>query len=152
VFLRYPGQHEIPARRAEFNFDCEAVFTAGNTVHLLSKNRSNNCTSLYRLDESQPDVTNTLTLLGTFNIHGQAVGADCTPDGKRLAVLTYTAMWLFDRDTLTQSYFDGRVWWAPFPQRDAEAICFADDHTLLIADELLGELYKVQIDGLTRLE
>ncbi len=112
VFLRYPDQHEFPAQRNEFNFDCEAVFTVGNTVYLLSKNRSNHDTNLYRLDDPQPVMTNTLTLLGTFNIHGQAVGGDCTPDGKRQAVLTYTGAWLFERDSLSQSFFDGRVSWA----------------------------------------
>ena len=151
VFIRYPDQHDFPASRHDFNFDCEAVFTVGNTVYLLSKNRSNQDTKLYRLDDPNPDITNTLTLLGSFDVRGQAVGADCTADGHRLAVLTYTGVWLFERDTSEQNFFDGHVSWAPFPERDAEAICFADDHTLLIADETLGELYEVQIDDLTKL-
>ena len=52
----------------------------------------------------------------------------------------------------TEMCVDARVSWAPFPKRDAEAICFADDHTLLVADESLGELYEVNIDDLTRLK
>jgi hypothetical protein len=151
VFVRYPDQHEFPASRHDFNFDCEAVFTVGNTVYMLSKNRSNQDTKLYRLDDPKPDATNTLTLVGSFDIRGQAVGADCSADGKRLAVLTYTGIWLFERDTIDQTFFDGRISWAPFPKRDAEAICFADDHTLLIADEALGELYEARIDDLTGL-
>jgi hypothetical protein len=152
VFVRYPDQREFPARPDEFNFDCEAEFTVGNTVFLLSKNRSNTYTSLYRLDDADPDVTNVLTLIDTFDIHGQAVGADCTPDGKRLAVLTYTGVWLFERSSLDQSFFTQRIFWAPFPQRDAEAICFADDKTLLVADEALGELYQVHIADLSRVK
>ena len=81
---------------------------------------------------------------------GQAVGADCTTDGKRLAILTYTAIWLFERDSLDERFFTQRIFWAPFPQRDAEAVCFADERTLLIADESLGEIYEVPISELTQ--
>jgi hypothetical protein len=152
VFFRYPDQRQYPAGPDEFNFDCEAVFTVHNTVHLLSKNRSNNFTTMYRLDEAKPDVVNVVTLVDTFDIQGRAVGADCTADGKRLAVLTYTAIWLCERDSLDQSFFAGRIFWAPFPERDAEAICFADDHALLVADESLGELYEIRIDDLSRVQ
>jgi hypothetical protein len=152
VFIRYPNQRSFPADRDEFNFDCEAVFTVGKTVYFLSKDRSDEYTNLYRLDEANPNVTNVLTLLDTFDIHGQAVGADCTPDGRRLAVLTYTAVWLFERSSLDQSFFTQRVFWAPFAERDAEAICFADDKTLLIADESLGELYEVATSELSRVQ
>jgi hypothetical protein len=152
VFIRYPDQHEFPAPQSEFNFDCEAIFTVDDTVYLLSKNRSNTFTSLYVLNDPRADVTNTLTRLETFDIQGQAVGADCTRDGKRLAILTYTAIWLFERDTLDQSFFGGRVFWAPFEKRDTEAICFADDSTLLIADEAQAKLYEVNVADLSRIQ
>lgn len=152
IFLRYPDQHDFPPARKDFNFDCEAVFTVDNTVFLLSKNRGNDHTSLYRLDDPQPDVTNTLTLIDTLDIRGQTVGADCTPDGKRLVVLTYTAIWLFERDALDEGFFTQRIFWAPISKRDAEAICFADDHMLLIADEASAELFEVRIDELSRVQ
>ncbi len=152
IFLRYPDQPSFPAPRDNFNFDCEAVFTVDNTVYLLSKDRSDAYTTLYRLDDPKPEATNVLTRLDTFDVRGQAVGADCTPDGKRLAVLTYSGIWLFERESPDESFFDGRISWAPFPKRDAEAICFADDKTLLVADESLAELYEVQISDLTRVQ
>ena len=77
---------------------------------------------------------------------------DCSADGNRLVVLTYAAVWLFERDSLEQSFFAHRIFWAPFPERDAEAICFADDDTLLVADESLGELYEIRIADLSRLQ
>lgn len=67
-------------------------------------------------------------------------------------MLTYTAVWLFERRSVDQSFFAQRIFWAPFAERDAEAICFADDKTLLIADESLRELYDVAISELTRVQ
>ncbi|MGD9632479.1 MAG: hypothetical protein AB7G28_18970 [Pirellulales bacterium] len=152
VFIRYPDQEQFPPDREHFNFDCEAVFTVDNTLYFLSKNRGNSHTTLYRLDDEQPEVTNVLTKLGTADIQGQAVGADCTADGKRLAVLTYSGIWMFVRDSLDQDFFDGQVYWAPLKPRDAEAICFADDKTLLVADEAAAELYELAIDKLQRVQ
>lgn len=150
LFVRYPDQGDFPAKPNQFNFDCEAVFTVGDTVYLLTKNRSDSFTSLYVLENPQTDKPNVLRRLGTFDIQGQAVGADCTPDGKRLVVLTYTAIWLFERDNSDQSFFDGRISWAPSEEHDAEAICFADDSTLLIADEAQAELFELPIAELIR--
>lgn len=152
VFIRYPDQDRFPPDPSDFNFDCEAVFTVDNTVYFLSKNCGNSHTTLYRLDNEQPEVTNVLTKLGTADIQGRAVGADCTADGKRLAVLTYNGVWIFVRDSLDQDFFDGQVYWAPLKPRDAEAICFADDKTLLIADEASAELFELSIDKLQRVQ
>jgi hypothetical protein len=82
-FVRYPDQQQFPADRDHFNFDCEAVFTVDDTIYLLSKNRSDTRTTMYRLDNATPEVTNVLTKLGSFDIRGQAVGADCSSDGLR---------------------------------------------------------------------
>ena len=152
VFVKYPDQHEFPAAKDCFNFDCEAVFTVGNTVHLLSKHRSDRRTTLYRLDQSQLESTNTLTKLDDFDLHGQAVGADCSADGKRLVVITYEGIWLFERDTEEQSFFEGQISWGPYGrEREIETVCLADEETLLLGDEELAELYEVPIVALTKI-
>lgn len=151
IFVRYPDQDEFPAPKDNLNFDCEAVFAVGDTIHLLSKNRSDSVTTMYSVDEMRPEVVNLLTRLGTFDIHGQAVGADCSEDGLRLAVLTYTGIWIFERNSLSQDFFAGCVLWAPLEPHGAEAICFADDDTLLIANESSAELFEVPLAQLTRI-
>ncbi len=150
IFVRYPEQTAFPAPRDNFNFDCEGVFTVGATVHLFSKNRSDTKTTLYRLDKMEPEVTNVLTRVDTFDIGGQVVGADCSPDGKRLVAITYEAIWLFERDQLDQEFFSSRISWAPHEGQQIEAVCFADGSTLLLADEELGELFEAELSGLTR--
>jgi hypothetical protein len=65
-------------------------------------------------------------------------------------VITYKAIWLFERDDASQPLFGGRIYYAPYQSAQVEAVCFADENTLLIADEETGELFEVQISGLTK--
>ena len=151
VFVHYPDQRQFPAPADDFNFDCEAVFTVGNTVHLLSKQRSGTVAKLYRLDDPQAERSNPLTLVERFDFQGQAVGADATADGLRLIVVTYEALWLFERDSTDQGFFSGRISWAPYKSQQVEAVCFADEQTVYLADEDLGELFAADLRQLTRL-
>lgn len=150
-FVRYPDQETFPAPKTNFNFDCEGVFTVGDTIHLFSKNRSDTLTTLYRLDNPRPDQVNTLTKLQTLDLRGQVTGADATPDGKRLVVITYKTIWLFERDSVDDSFFAGRVRWAPYQGEQIESVCFSDDKTLKLIDEATGILHEVAIDDLTTL-
>jgi hypothetical protein len=97
--------------------------------------------------ENQPNV---LTLVDRFDPLGMVTAANATRDGKRLAVITYQSVWLFERDTLDQPFFSARIRWAPFVSAQMESVCFADDQTLLLADELLGQLYEVSVNDLTQ--
>jgi hypothetical protein len=150
LVVRFPDQTQFPPPKENLNFDCEALFTVGNTIHLLSKHRSDTLTKLYRLDHPQPDQPNVLTLVDRFDPLGMVTAANATRDGKRLAVITYQSVWLFERDTLDQPFFSARIRWAPFVSAQMESVCFADDQTLLLADELLGQLYEVSVNDLTQ--
>ncbi len=151
VFFRYPDQRDWPAPPDDFNYDAEGVFTVGDVVYVLSKNRSDTFTKLYRLDAAEPFETNTLTFLERFDVGGKAVGADATPDGRRLVVVTYDAIWLFENEDLEGGFFDERIYWRPYRAEQVEAVCFADEETLLLADEATGRLYEVPIAQLVRI-
>ncbi len=150
IHVRYPDQTAFPSPQDNMNFDCEAVFTIGNTVHLLSKNRSDSLTSLYRLDDADPDVENVLTYVGTFDSLGSVTGADASADGLRLVVITYTSIWLFERDDLDTPFFEGRISWTPYFALQTESVCFVGDDTLLLVDEKLGMIYELPISELTQ--
>lgn len=159
VMFRYPDQAERPAPRTDFNFDAEAVFTVGDDVFILTKHRSDTFTKLYRLADRTPGVVNTLAYLEKFDIGGQATGADASPDGLRLAVLTYNRIWLFERATTSDSFFASsgpghsiasRPYRMTDGDSDSEAICFENDTSLLIADEARGMLYRVPLDEIRR--
>ena len=148
VFFRYPDQQQFPAAKESFNFDCEAIFTLGEQIYLVSKHRSDTQTTLYRFhpEKWRDEDVDTLELVDLFELYGQATAADATADGKRLLVCTYNAIWLFDIEDPTRP-LRGKVYWLPFTgPEDVEAACFADDKTILIADEASGQLFEIPID------
>jgi hypothetical protein len=150
-FIRYPEQTAFPPPASEMNFDCEAIFTVGDTIYLFSKNRGNKLTSLYRLDNPKPDEINKLTYLETLDLNGQVVGADASEDGKRLVVITYADLWSFERASTNESFFSGRVSWAPYKGDQVEAVCFAGEESVFLIDEVSGTLFTAELNELTQL-
>jgi hypothetical protein len=149
VMFRYPDQKLRPAPKDDFNFDAEAIFSIGDEVYILTKHRSDTFTKLYRLNERRPDAINTLEYLDRFDIKGQATAADASPDGLRLVILTYDRIWLFTRDSLDKPFFSASANSLAYRMNDgdsdSESVCFETDHTILIADEARGTLYRVDL-------
>jgi len=140
----YPDQQGFPPENR--NFDGEAIFWARGKIYLLTKHRSDNFTKLYRFDSVDVEKLNPLTLLSRFEIHGQVTAADASIDGKKIAVLTYSAVWLFEMPDSSDDYFAGKISWLPISANQCEAICFDGDN-LLIANEQ-RELFKVPLNNL----
>jgi hypothetical protein len=88
--------------RLRMNFDSEALFWREGALYLFTKHRSDAATQLYRLD---PEIVEPqqLTPLARFELSlgadgflGNTTAADLSPDGRRLALLTYRGIFLFD--------------------------------------------------------
>jgi hypothetical protein len=150
-FVRYPEQTSFPAPKENFNFDCEGVFTINNVIYCFSKNRSDSLSTLYRLDNPEEGKQNVLTSLETINVGGQVVGADASADGKKLVLISYKSIWLFERNSLEESFFTGTIHYAPYEAEQCESVCFADDQTLKMIDEVTGILFDVNIADLTKI-
>lgn len=150
-FVRYPEQSSFPAPKENFNFDCEGIFTINNVIYCFSKNRSNSLSTLYRLDNPEEGKQNVLTALETIDVGGQVVGADASADGKKLVLITYESIWLFERNSLEESFFTGTIHYAPYEAEQCESVCFADDKTLKMVDEVTGNLFDVKIEDLTKI-
>lgn len=149
VFVRYPDQKQFPAPKDDFNFDCEAVFSLGSKICLLTKHRSDSQTRLYTYDPTDPkkgkDGVAELTPGDEFDIEGQATSAEATADGRRLLVSTYSTFWLFEVNDPDHP-LAGPVSRLDFiGPEEVESVCFADDDTLLAADEKTGQLYEVPL-------
>lgn len=152
LFFRYPSQNEFPAPQADFNYDCEAIFTIGDAIYLCSKHRSDTLTHLYRLDPNSNEEVQTAELVDSFDVLGQATGADATPDGKRIVINTYEDLWLFDV-TDPKHPLSGPVQRLSFENDDdVEAVCFADDETLIIGAEAAGRIYEVPLSAFVEYE
>lgn len=144
IHFYYPEQKNFPAEPN--NYDSEAVFWANGKLYLLTKHRADTKTHLYRFDSFDPLKNNPLTYLATFDIKGMATSADATADGKKLAVLTYTNVWVFEVEE-GDDYFHGKISWLPINAKQCEAVCFDDDETLIITNEQM-ELFEVKLDML----
>ena len=142
--LRYPDQRDHPGD--VWHFDCEAVFVADGKLHFITKHRRSRRigefepgAKLYRLDTRHVDEENVLTLVGHHDDIAVVTGADISPDGERLAVATYTALWIFDRPEEGGNWLAGRAWKLDLPQniwqRQLEAIAWQDASTLLLINE-----------------
>lgn len=142
VFFEYPDQKTFPASKDDFNFDAEGAFYAHGKIYVLSKNRSDTYTKLYRLDATNTEEVNTLTLLDTFDIKGKVTGADATEDGKKIALLTYTGVWIFEAEN-KDDYFDGNIWWLPLAASGMEGVCF-DGDSLIISREPSATLHEIK--------
>ncbi|RQV96239.1 hypothetical protein EH221_05210, partial [bacterium] len=140
VFFTYPDYTEIPPHLN--NFDSESLFVANGKPYIITKHRSDAFGKLYRLDNTAPGCINILTYLDCFDFYGKTTAADCSPDGTRLAVLTYNAIWLFTVQTGSDAYFDGAIKWAPINIGQCEAICFdGEDRLMISSNEQKGFLY-----------
>ena len=149
--FEYPDQDQYPPPREKRNYDAEALFVVNDQLYVLTKNRGNRKTHLYRFGTIAPDQVNRLVLLGEFDIRGKVTAADVSPDGAKLAVLTYNALWMFEKTTTaSDSWLDGKVWWLPFKNgKNCEGICFSDD-TILISNES-RDLFRVAISDLLKI-
>lgn len=142
--LRYPDQQAHPGD--VWHFDCEAVFVADGKLHFITKHRRSRRigefepgAKLYRLDTQHVDEENVLTLVGHHDDIAVVTSADISPDGNRLAVATYTALWIFDRPEEGENWLAGRAWKLDLPQniwqRQLEAIAWQNPSTLLLINE-----------------
>ena len=150
--VRYPDQEDHPGD--VWHFDCEAVFVADGVLHFLTKHRQSRRigegapgTKLYRLDTHHTDAENVLTLVGRRDDVSQVTAADMSPDGNRLAVATYTTLWLFDRPAYDDDWLSGKTWRLDLDTSQAkqlEALAWEDASSLLLTNEQ-RDLFRARI-------
>lgn len=131
------------------DYDCEAVFSAGGRIFLLTKHRSDKRTRLYRLEGESVKKSNPLRLVDSFEIGGMVTAADVSPDGKLVAVLTYTSLWVFEFDPATGNIFRRAMRWTPVFAWQAEAAAFHGNDAVVIANEG-GQLYRLSVDSMEK--
>ena len=140
IAFRYPDQKKFPPKRMEF--DSEALFWANGRLYLLTKHRTDTRVKLYRFNSLEPGEAQTLKLISSFDIQSMATDAAVTPDGKKMAVLTYGGAWLFEKPAGSDDYFSGRRRRFAFGAGQCEGITFDGPDTLLISNED-NELFEI---------
>ncbi len=143
----FPEQKKFPPKMR--NYDCEAIFTANDKIYVLTKHRSDKNTCLYRFDSMDTDKKNALTKLSEITIGGRVTAADCSKDGKKLVVLTYNNVWLFEVDK-GDDFFNGKKHWLPISAKQCEAISI-EDNELIITNEQM-DIFKLSVDDLIKVQ
>jgi hypothetical protein len=126
------------------DYDCEAVFCVDDRIFFLTKRHSDGHTVLYRLAGDSTRRSNPLRRVSSFDIGGMVTAADVSPDGKSVAVLTYTAVWVFDYDRRKGDIFGGRARKSPFFAWQSEALAFDGNDSLVVANEQ-GQLFRLSL-------
>jgi len=139
--------HYADQREASPDYDCEAVFSADGRIYFLTKHRSDKRTRLYRLEGESTSRSNPLRLIDSFEIGGMVTAADVSPDGKKVAVLTYTALWVFEYDRASGSIFRRGIRKTPIFAWQAEAVAWDGTDSLVVANEQ-GQLFRLALSGL----
>ena len=149
----YPEQSAFPPSADRF-FDSESLFASNGELYLITKHRGPGFFSpdwtpgafLYRLDTRFDDRPNALTRVDSHPAILAATGADLSPDGTTLAVLSQTDLHLFRNP-------EGDLWFSQSEERriplsrafkQAEGIAWEDADTLLITNEQ-REMFRLEV-------
>lgn len=141
--VHYPEQTGFPP--LERHFDSESLFFADGSLYAITKHRESfpnqrmqPGANLYRLDSQSESESNALTLIDHHPELTAATAAELSPDGNTLAVLSYTAVWLFERPAEGDAWLSAPSNRLPLDvnaARQIEAIAWLDAETLIVTNE-----------------
>lgn len=150
IRFRYAEQRAFPDPR-QINFDAEALFWADGNLYLLTKHRSDTRTVLYRFPSLESDEIVDLIPVGEFDTRDSSVtGAEATADGRVLAVLTYTALHLFERRDDAEHDLSRpvlRIDFATLATKQCEGVAWDGDDVVFTNEQ--GEIHRI-IEPLSR--
>jgi len=149
VTFAWPDQTAFPD--PELAHDCEAMFLLRGKLYLLTKHRRDTLTDLWRADIPAAGDRATLTKLARFDVGGMVTDACLSPDQKRLAILTYRNVWVFDVPAAGEDFFHAPALHAPLSPPilsfQVEGCAWADAGHLLLGSEQ-GDLFRVALADL----
>ena len=149
VTFAWPDQTAFPD--PELSHDCEAMFLLRGRLYLLTKHRRDTLTDLWRADIPAAGARATLTKLARFDADGMVTDASLSPDQRRLAVLTYRNVWVFDLPADGEDFFRGPALHAPIAPPmlsfQVEGCAWLDAGHLLVGSEQ-GDLFRIALKDL----
>jgi len=149
VTFGWPDQTAFPD--PELTHDCEAMFLLRGKLYLLTKHRRDTLTDLWRAEIPVTGARATLTKLARFDVGGMVTDACLSPDQKRLAILTYRNVWVFDVPVAGEDFFRAPALHAPIAPPmlsfQVEGCAWLDAGHLLVGSEQ-GDLFRIALTDL----
>ncbi len=144
IAFRYPDQKKFPPKRKDFRYNAEALFYQNGFLYIVNKDMTRPFVGqarIYRIPAKPGKYK--AELISTISTCDDSrrctiTGADLSPDGKTLVLLSYGQLWVFrnfkgdDFTSGTMNLIDLRA------STQLEAVSFLDNKTLLLTDEWSG--------------
>lgn len=149
VTFAWPDQSAFPD--PDLSHDCEAMFLLRGKLYLLTKHRRDTLTDLWRAEIPATGDRAVLTKLARFDVGGMVTDAALSPDQKRLAILTYRNVWVFDVPAVGEDIFHAPALHAPIAPPmlsfQVEGCAWLDAGHLLVGSEQ-GDLFRIALTDL----
>lgn len=155
IRFRYPQQTAFPPDRSELQYDAEAFMYYEDYLYIFTKCRTKPYSSITRLYQVPCTAgEHEAVLLDSFDTrqaswYSSVTGADCSPDGSKVALVSGGKIWIFSQFEGNQ-FFKGQVKALSTPGfTQKEAIAFINETDLYVSDErsILGQarLYRLSL-------
>jgi hypothetical protein len=125
-------------------FNSESLLIHGKHGYLISKLPDGHRAELYRFVLEPSKKKQVVERVTTLPVDVQITAADFSADGKRLAVLNDSALFVFEVPDSLEKLTDATPKRYGIPAAKAEGCCFTPDGVLVIAES--GEIFRVRID------
>lgn len=158
INYHYADQKNFPPPLTQKNFDMDAFVALDDSLYLFSKNRTSpftGYTKIYSLPQMPGDYTATpidSIFLGKGSMMDYWVtGADISPDGKTLVLLSHRSLWVVTKFYGTK-FSSGKITRINLNHFSHKAgVCFSSNSRLYIVDELEfdligGKIYTLDLD------
>lgn len=142
IQFSYPDQHDFPPRKPRRNFDCEAFYFYQDSLYLFTKNRGEGGMVKQYVVPAAPGRY-VARLADSLYLPTWVTAADISPDGRRVALLGYGYVYLFER-LPGRRLFDGLKTSLAVPKSgQAEALVFIDNQNFMFSNEK-GHLFLAE--------
>jgi hypothetical protein len=140
IRFTYADQNLFPPEKADRNFDCEAFFYHRGHLYLFTKDRGKNeLVKVYKVPAKPGSYE--ASAIDSIQISTMITAADISPDGKKMALLGYGNIYLFDIKG-TDDFFSGKKYCIPFEKTgQAEALVFINNTDFVFTNEG-GKIFK----------
>ncbi len=138
--FQYPDQAHFPPPRSNWNFDAEGSFYWKGHLYWFSKTRVRKRphTKLYRM---ATDPKAKAQLLDSFPIKTMITGADISPDGRQVILMSYGKVYRL-QPFKPHSLDQGEITGISIPHSQTEGIAFLNSNWCYLTDEQ-GNLYRL---------
>jgi hypothetical protein len=146
INFKFPDQKEFPPKIR--SFDIEAMYTKGKKIYILTKHRDDTMSNLYILNSTDKKM-NLLEKISTFDAKDMVTAADINKDSNKVAVLTYTGIWLFE-NFKGENIFNGERYFTELKKRQYEAIAFDRDSLVFTTEN--GKVFKIKLSTIRNID